>query len=137
MGKITEIVRDLGQNFKSYDGGTLSEYQYKLAGYKFFLADYVADVEGIAKSLKLEIKQTMASRWADVTEDLIANNGKVKNKQEVENVIDQETHELQQSQLLFETMFYKYKLKISAINDIITTLTMQISNLKTEMKQQI
>jgi len=135
MMKLEKLVIDIGKNFNNYDGGTLSEYQSKIAGYKFFLADYVASLERVSEELKLEVKYVKAKRWADVTEEIKLRDGKVKNKEQIENILLEETYDLQNTQILYETLYFQFKLKISAINDILTLIVQKISFLKQEIKQ--
>lgn len=135
MSKVTELVNNLGQNFNTFDGGELSEIQVKLSGYKFYLADYIADLNRISESLKIELKNIKAVRWDEVTEQIKSLEGKVKNKDQIENVIAIETREIQDQQVLYETLFYKYKLKLSAIDDIITSIVQRIAELKRQIEQ--
>lgn len=137
MKKADAIVYDLQKNFNDYDGGTLSELQIELAGIKFFLSDYVANIERTSESLKLELKKIKADRWEEISVKIKVEQGKVKNKQQIENKLLQETYELQQAQVLFETFYYQFKLKLSAINDILTAIIQKISSLREELRQTI
>jgi len=135
MAKVTDIIRDIGANFLEMDGAALADAQSKLAGYKFFLADYISDLNRLSEEYKLQIKTTKASKWDEVTEEIKAKDGRVKNKEQIDNVIllmTQETHYLQ---ILHETLYYQYKLKISSIDSILTAITQRISELKKQMTQ--
>ena len=135
MKKIEVIVSDLKINFNNYDGHTLSDYQMRLSGYKFYIADYIASIERVAESLKLEVKKIRADKWEEISEEIKAKYGKVKNKEQIENELMKETYEVQQAQVLFETFFYQFKLKISAVNDILTCIVQKLSFLKKELEQ--
>lgn len=134
MNKITDIVNELGQRFEEMDGGELAEYQIKIAGYKFYLADYLASLQQRSEALKVEIKNIRAQRWEEVAEEIKAQYGKVKNKEQIENVLTIETQDLVHQQILYETMWYKYKLKLSAIDDILTAIVQQIAQRKREVE---
>lgn len=135
MQKVIELINELGQHFSQFNGGELAEIQMKLAGYKFYLADYLADLQRISENLKLELKEIKAKRWDEISEEIKAEQGKVKNKDQVENVIVIESKEIANLQILYETMYYKYKLKISAIDDILTATVQQIAAKKRELEQ--
>ena len=135
MQKIITTVNDLGSNFSNLNGGELAEIQMKLAGYSFYLADYLADLQRISESLKMEMKEIKAQRWDEISEKIKAEKGKVKNKDQVENVLIIEMRDIAHEQILYETMWYKYKLKLNALNDILTCVVQQISAKKREMEQ--
>jgi len=135
MKKVIEIVNDLGQNFSKMDGGLLAEIQVKLAGYKFYLADYLTDLWKNSEMLKLEIDEISARRWEEITEVIKAEKGKVSNKEQIKNVLVVETYELQNEQILYEGMYYRYKMRISAIDDILTCIVQRIAELKRQIDQ--
>ena len=135
MYKIVEIVNYLGNNFKKLDGGSLSDIQMKLSGYKFYLADYMADLQQTSEILKLDIKEEWARRWDEVSENIKSEKGKVSNKQQIENILIINTREIANEQILYETQYNKYKIRLSAINDIITTIVQRISELKQQVEQ--
>ena len=135
MKKVIEIVNDLGQRFTILDGGQLCEIQIKLAGYKFYLASYLADLQRISEFYKIELKEMRAKRWDEIAEIIKAEKGKVSNKEQIENAMIFETREIIDNQILYETKFYQYKLKLSAIDDILTALVQQIASKKREKEQ--
>ena len=134
MEYIKKIVNDLGQNWNTYNGGELQEKQMKLAGYEFYLADYIADLNRISEQFKLEMKDVRARRWDEISETIRAEKGKVQNKDQIENILVIETKDLATQQILYETLFFKYKLKLAALKDIITALVQQISAKKNEVE---
>ena len=135
MQKIIALVNELGANFSTFNGGELAETQMKLAGYSFYLADYIADLQRISESLKMEIKEQRAKRWDEISELIKAEQGKVKNKDQIENILIIETRDLSHEQILYETAYYKYKLKLNALNDILTVLVQRIAELKRQIEQ--
>ena len=134
MNKIIKVVNELGKNWNTYNGGDLAEKQMKLAGYQFYLSDYISELNRISEQLKLEMKDIRAKRWDEISETIKAEKGKVQNKDQVENVLEIETKDIATQQILYETLFFKYKLKLSALKDIITALVQQISSKKDEIK---
>lgn len=135
MQKVVGLVNYLGVNFSNLDGGELSEIQMKLAGYKFFLADYVSELQRQSEAIKIEIKETFARRWSEVTRDIEEAEGKVKNKEQVQNVIIIETRELEDQQILYESMYYQYRMKLNAVNDILTAIVQRLAELKSQIQQ--
>jgi len=136
MKKIATIVNEVGANFLNLNGGSLSEAQSKLAGYKFYLADYVGDINRIYEVLKLQIKEVRTTEWDKVTEDIKARDGKVKNKEQIENVINSLTIDLQLEQMLYETLYFKLKLKISSIDSILTAIAQRLAELKRQAEYE-
>lgn len=135
MGKIIEIVNDLGSHWNTYNGGELAERQMKLAGYEFYLADYISELNRISEQLKLEMKDIRAKRWDEIAEVIKSEKGKVQNKDQIENVLISETKDLATEQILYETMFFKYKLKLAALKDIITAIVQKIAEKKQEIER--
>lgn len=135
MQKVIEIVNHLGTNFTTLNGGELAEIQMKLSGYKFYLSDYLADLQRISESFKIELKELRAKRWDEITEVIKAEKGKVSNKEQIENILILETREMMDNQILYETMYYKYRMKIAAIDDILTAIVQQIASKKREIEQ--
>jgi len=133
MNRITKIVNELGKDFTTFDGGELEEYRIKLAGYKFHLSDYISDLYRISESLKMEMKNIKAKRWDQIAQDIKAIEGKVKNRDQIENVLVLELKDLQNEQILYETMYYKYKLKLSAIDDIMSAIMQRVAQLKQQI----
>ena len=135
MLKVAEIVNSIGENFLEMNGGELAEAQSKLAGYKFYLADYIGELNQMFESLKLEIKQIRADKWDEVTEEIKAKEGKVKNKEQIENVLINLLIDVQTEQMLYETLYFKYKLKISSIDSILTAITQRVAELRRQLDQ--
>lgn len=136
MARASELIAELGRDFLAADGEMLSSSQMKLAGYKFFLADYIGDINRISEGLKIDIKNVRAKEWEIVSEEIKARDGRVKNKEQIENIIFEKTESLMYSQILHETLFYKFKLKISSIDSILTAITQRLSELKRQLGQQ-
>lgn len=134
MKKIKGIVDDIGLHWNTFTGGDLAERQVKLAGYQFYLADYIPDLGLLSKQYELEIKNVIAARWDDITETIKAQFGKVKNKEQVANVLTIETKDLATQEILYEAMYAKYKLKWAALGNIITAIVQQIAFKKSEIE---
>jgi len=135
MNKITVLVNELGSNFNALNGGELAEIQMKLSGYKFYLVDYISDLNQTSEALKLYLKEIRATRWDEITEHIKAVEGKVKNKEQIENIIVTETLDIANDQILYENLYYKMKLKLSAIDDILTTVCQRVAELKRQIEQ--
>ena len=134
MQKIITLVNELGQHFNTLNGGELAEIQMKLAGYKFFIADEIAELQRISESFKMEMKEIKAKRWDEITEIIKAEKGKVSNKEQIENVLILETKNIAHQQILYETKYYQYKMKMSALDDILTAVVQQIASKKREVE---
>jgi len=135
MLKVSEIINDVGSNFLTMNGGELAEAQSKLAGYKFYLADFMGEINRMFESLKLGIKHVRATEWDRITEEVKAKEGKVKNKEQIENVINKMTFEDQARCMLYETTYNKYRLKISSIDSILTAIAQRVAEIKRQMTQ--
>lgn len=135
MQKVIEQVNYLGQNFRTLDGSELSEIQMKLAGYKFYLADYLYELYENFQAIEATMKEFKASRWDEVSEEIKSVDGKVKNKEQIENRLIMESRDMLNMKILYETQHHKYKLKISSIDDILTAVVQRIAQLKKEVEQ--
>lgn len=129
MNKISELINRLGSDFTAFNGGDLAEMQMKLAGYKFYLADYIAELQRISEALKIEIKQQRAARWGEVIETLKAT-GEKTTKDSIENQLIIDLGDIINEQILYENMFYQYKLKNDSVGDILSCLMQRIAELK-------
>jgi len=132
--KVVDVINELGQNWSTFNGADFSERQMKLAGYRFYLAEYTYELKRVSEQLKLEIDTVWASRWDDITELIKQEKGKVSNKQEIENLLILETKELKTQQILYETTFNKYKAKIDAVDSIIMAVVQIIADKKREIE---
>lgn len=130
---VTKIISKLGGNFLSVDGGELSDIQMKLSGYKYYLSDYIAEYQRMAEYHSLEIKNIRAEKWEEVSERIKAEKGKVSNKEQIENEILQITREHQIQKVLYENYYNNFKIKMSAMNDVITTIAQRLAELKRHM----
>jgi hypothetical protein len=135
MLRVADIVNRIGRDFLTMNGGELSDARTKLAGYKFYLADYIHELNRISKSISIELKNIKASEWDRVDAEIKARDGKVKNKTQIENVLEIKTRDLQYEQMLYETMYNKYKLKISALDDVLMAITQKVKELQKELDE--
>ena len=134
MQKITLLINDLGSHFCDFSGGDLSEIQMKLAGYKFYLADYIAELQRNSEAFKIELKQIRASRWNEVIETLKVT-GQKATKDSIENQLAIDLKDILNEQILYENMFYQYKLKNDSVSDILSCLMQRIAELKRQVEQ--
>ena len=130
MQKITSIINHLGSSFLEYNGGELAEIRTKLLGYKFYLSDYICDLQRISESIKIELKEIKAKRWNEISEKIKAKDGKVKNKEQIENALVLETKDLQIKQILYETMYHSYKLKLGSVDDALSAIMQRVKELQ-------
>jgi hypothetical protein len=133
MKKIVLIINDLGSNFSDFNGTDLAERQMKLAGYKFYLSEYLSELQRISEALKIEIKNIRAEKWGDIIETLKAT-GQKATKDSIENQLQIDLKDILNEQILYETMYYQYKLKLSAIDDILTAIVQQIASKKRDIE---
>lgn len=136
MESVRVLMNDIGRSFLDMNGGSLAEKQSKLIGYKFYLADYMTELNRVSETLKMEVKESRARRWDEVTETIRAKEGKVKNKEQIENVLLLDLREKMHTQMLYETLYNKYKLKISSIDSVLTAIAQRIKELSTQMRQE-
>lgn len=136
MQKVTKIINYIWKNFESLQWWELSELQMKLAWYKFFLAECVAEFQRLAEFYSIEIKSNKAAKWEEITETIKAKNWKVSNKEQIENELFIINRPLLEKQTMNETYFYMYKTKLSAVDSVITAIVQRISELKRQITQQ-
>lgn len=135
LSKITALVNHLGKNFNTLNGGELSEIQSKLAGYKFYLADHVADLMSKAEYHKAWLKDQRAQQWDTISDEIKATDGKVKNKEQIENILQINLSKEINDQLFYESEWQRFKLKSFAIDDILTAIVQRIAELKKQIDQ--
>jgi predicted metal-dependent hydrolase len=58
----------------------------------------------------------------------------VSNREQVENLLLSRMIDLLETQSEYESMYYKYKMKLSAVDDILTALAQRIKSLQNENK---
>ncbi len=132
--KIWDIVYDLWSNFTTYNAWELSERQYKLAWYKFFLSDFVSELNRLSEVFKLKIKEYKAKEWQSAIKSVIEKNWKVSNKEQIENILVEQTSELTATQLEYENLYLKYKIKLNAVDDILVAVAQRVKLLQWEQK---
>lgn len=131
--RVTKIVNYLWKNFLELNWGQLSEAQMQLAWYKYYLSDFVAEMWRLAEFYSIEIKQNKASKWWEIAEKIKAEKWKVSNKEQIENELIIMNKEISEKKILYETIYYQFKVKLSAMDDVITAITQRIASLKREM----
>ena len=61
---------------------------------------------------------------------------RIKNKEQIENELTKYTIDSRTQQMLYETLYYKYKLKLSSIDSILTSVAQRIKELQKQWEQQ-
>ncbi len=131
---VSSIISRLWTKFSTMNGWELSAVQLKLAWYKYFLSEYVSEYQRLAEFHSMERKNYKAWMWQSVSDTIKARDGKVSNKEQIENEILLQTEEIQCNEILYENYYNNFKIKMSAMNDIITACTMRISALKRDLE---
>lgn len=111
----------------------MAELQYKLSGYKYYLSGFVAELQRLSEFYHLEIKNYKAKEWGVVSDKIKSEKGKVSNKEEIENEIIKQTYEMAARQIVYENLYYQYRVKLSALDNVLTSITMRLSILKKEI----
>lgn len=132
--KIAKIVYELWAHFLEYNAWELAERQLKLSWYKFFLSDFVSDMNRISESFKLKIKEFKAKEWQATYDEIVELKWKVSNKEQVENLILERTFDLLETQSEYECMYMRYRMKLSAVDDVLTAVAQRIKTLQEESK---
>ena len=135
LNKITTLINELAHDFNALNGGELAEYQMKLSGYKFYLADNVADLMNRSKYTDAYIKDYKAHNWNRISDEIKEIEGKVKNKELIENVLLQELKQDINDQIFYETEYQRAKLKSFAVDDILTAIVQRLAELKRQVEQ--
>jgi len=132
--RVTEIINHIGKEFSSMNWWEMAELKYKLSWYKYYLSSFVWEFQRKAEFYHLEIKNYRAEKWNEVSGTIKAEKWKVSNKEEIENEILRQTYELHCKEIIYTNFFYQYKIKLSAIDDIITCIVQRLSTLKAELQ---
>lgn len=132
--KVAEIVYDLGSNFTTYNAWELSERQYKLAWFKFYLSDFVSELSRLSEAFKLKIKEFKAKEWQNTAKAIIKEFWKVSNKEQIENILIEQTSELLITQMEYENLYMKYKMKLNAVDDILVAVAQRVKLLQVDQK---
>jgi len=148
LTKITNILNNLalgnlpdsppgtkGGGFATLTGGELAQYQMKFSGYKFYLADIIANLHAHSKYLEAYLKDYRAREWNRVKDEITAAEGKVKNVDLIKNELTKELWIDTQEQILYESEYQRTRLKSLALDNIITLIVQQISALKRQVDQ--
>lgn len=135
--KATTIINHVWTNFSNMLGWELAELKYKLSWYKYYLSTFVWELQRMSEFYHLEIKWVRASEWNRISEEIKSTKWKVATKDEIENEITKLTQELHYSEIIYENLYYQYKIKLSAIDDIITCIVQRLSELKRQIENWI
>lgn len=129
MAKCTAIINEIGKRFLELDGGELEEYRSKLLGYKFFLADIISNWQRMSKMIDIDIKSQKARMYDEITEKIKAEKGKVSNKEQIDNEFLLIVEDQIRESMFYETLYNKFKLKISAIDDALSAIMQRVKEL--------
>jgi ribosomal protein L18E len=129
MEKIRAIINEVGKDFLSLDGDELNNYRSKLIGYKFYLADYISNLERMSEALKIEAKETKASIWREISDKITKEKGKQASVSEIENEVSMVTKTLLEESMLYETMYHRFKIKLSAMDHAVVAIMQRIKEL--------
>lgn len=143
MVKVTMLVNNLmlgnlpdspkgtkGRGFAILTGDELSTFQTKLAGYKFYMADIIGELQGRSKFVEAYIKDYKAQNWLRVRDEITEREGKVKNKELIDNELVVELKDDINSQVFYEAEYQKIRAKSHAIENVLTAIVQRISELK-------
>lgn len=133
VAKIGAIINEIGKYFETMTGGDISDKQTKIAGYKFYFADNIADMLLKSKFLKNHIENYKAKEWIRVKNEIEEERSKVKNKEEIENVLIEETWEDAEAQLFYDAQYVRLNAKAIAASEVLTALVQR----KAELSKQI
>lgn len=145
--KVTNMINNLatgnlpdappgtpGNGFNVLTGSDLSDYQMKLAGYKYYLADMIADLMNHSKYLEAYIKDYKAKSWNRVKDEIKEREGKVQNKEMIENELLLELSKDINEQIFYETEYQRLKLKSLAVDNILSAISQRLAELKRQME---
>lgn len=127
--RIEAIIKQIGSSFLTMDSDSLAEAQSKLAGYRYYLDSYAGDLSRESDRLKLVLKSAKASRWGAIKKEMEADGIVIKNKEMVDNVLFCETEGTTIKQQLNENLYMVYKLKMTSIDNVLTSITMRLASL--------
>lgn len=139
LKKITTLVNDLAKNFNNLNGSELSEMQIRLAGYKFYLSDHIADLMNKSKYLDAWIKEEKSIRWDDCLALVKESEPGLRNKEEIRKKVDgmlliNLSPEINE-QIFYETEWQRYRLKSLSVDNIITSIVQRLAELKRQQEQ--
>ena len=134
IAKITAIVDELGKNFVVMEGQELQECQVKLSGYKFYLADIIADLKNKARYIDVWIKDEKARLWPQMKEQ-IKEAGNKPTRDEIENALLIQLGPQIEEQTFFDAEHTATQLKSYAIDDMLTAIVQRVAEKKREFEQ--
>ena len=103
--------------------------------------DYIKNISKEVVNTKITIEDTKTKEKIIITESFWNKQQnriieKIFNGSDCnEELIIVETKDLANEQILYETLYYKYKLKLGAVDDILTAVVQQIASRKRELEQ--
>lgn len=147
MAKVTKTINNLAigalpnapsgtpaNGFASLTGGDLAAYNVLLAGYKYHMADLIADLFCNSTYLKANIEEYKASNWQRVSDEITARDGRVKNVEMIRNQLLIELSNDITEQIFYEAEYKRVYNKSIAVQDMLTMITQRISVLRKEIE---
>jgi hypothetical protein len=136
FNKVAKMVNYIWQNFSNINSWELAELKFKLSGYKFFLSDFVWELQRLWRIYSLQFDTEKTERMTEESEKMIAEKWKITwvEKDTLKDKIELDLISTYARQLIFENQLYRYKVKMSSIDDIITSITQRLSIVKREIE---
>ncbi len=147
MAKVTLLMNNLqlgnlpdsppgtkGNGFPVLTGDELSAFQIKLAGYKFFIGDIIGELQGRSKFMEAYVKDHKARNWLRVRDEITEREGKVKNKELIDNELMIELKEDIDTQVFYEAEYQKVRAKSHAIENVLTAIVQRVAELKRQQE---
>ena len=94
----------------------------------------IGELQASAKFLDAYIKDYKARNWLRVQDEIKERDGKVKNKEMIDNELLQELTSDITKQIFYEAEYQKIRAKSHAIENVLTAIVQRISDRKREME---
>lgn len=134
--KVAKMVNYIWQNFSNINSWELAELKFKLSGYKFFLSDFVWELQRLGRLYSLQFDTEKTERVMEESEKIITERGKVTwvEKDTLKDKIELDLISTYARQITFENQLYRYRVKMSSVDDIISSITQRLSIVKREIE---
>ena len=130
--KVVKIINYVWENFSTLLGWELCEIKFKLGGYKYYLADFIGELQRRNKMYLIEYDKNKIEWILEKTGKVREENGKVSivERDEIKDQVVISLMNTRIKQTIYENNYYIYKTKMSSLDDIIWAITQRISDLK-------
>lgn len=129
MTEVSSIMDYTGKHFLELDGDDLHRCRLKLIGFKFNLSDYLCELDRMSKMLVINSKEEKSSLRKEISDKITLDKGKPASMIEIEKELEVAVLALTSEAMLYESMYYKYRIKISAIDDVISAIMQRVKEL--------